>query len=146
MRKRRKMMNKPDRSVPDYHDFPGEWIHHNGLRLSQPSDRRVRTKWSHPYSYDPIVQYQNSALGATGTIYTDRMLQWDYERHNALANKHFGNEGQRWDIRPVEQVRDFLRDWVGDQSLEIVLIEEQCNQATGYPAWRIDFHVLSPSV
>ena len=44
-----------------------------------------RTKQSHPYSYDGFVQWRGGPNEeATSTIYSDRLLQWDYDKHNKL--------------------------------------------------------------
>lgn len=97
-----------------------------------------KTKFTHPYSYDPIVQYRASGE-SNGTIYTDRLLQWDFEKHDKLCVKHFGNTGQYWDNREPEKIEAFLRDWCDDRGLMLIQVTEYCNQATGYPTWRLDY-------
>jgi hypothetical protein len=102
----------------------------------------IKTKQSHPYSYDPIVLYEgNPAPENTepGTIYTDRLLQWDYDKHNALCTKHFGNEGQWWDQREPADIEAFLRDWCNDADLILVKVVEYCNVSTGFPTWQLNY-------
>ncbi len=100
-----------------------------------------RTKQSHPYSYDGFVQWRGGEnKEANGTIYSDRLLQWDYEKHNELCEKHFGNKGQYWDARHPEKIEAFLRDWVDDQNLKLIFVMEYCNVSSGYPCWRFDYH------
>lgn len=107
-----------------------------------PDGLPVKTKASHPYSYDPITQYVSAAAHenrSVGTIYTDRLLQWDYDKHNLLCKKHFDNEGQYWDQREPEAIEAFLRDWCDDQGICLTRIVEVCNVSTGYPTWQLTY-------
>lgn len=101
------------------------------------SDRK--TKLSHPYSYDPIIQFCTSGE-ANGTIYTDRFLQWDFAKHDLLCTKHFGDVAQYWDGREPTKIEAFLRDWCEDPTLKLVGVTEHCNVSNGFPVWRLDFH------
>jgi len=99
-----------------------------------------RTKQTHPYSYDGFVQWRGGKNNeATSTIYSDRLLQWDFAKHDELCQKHFGNKGQYWNNREPEKIEAFLRDWVDDQNLKLILVMEYCNVSNGYPCWRFDF-------
>jgi hypothetical protein len=110
-----------------------------GMGLDE-NDRPVeRNKIDYPYSYDGFVVYrfgENSE--ATGTIYSDRLFQWDPEKYDILCEKHFGNSGQMWGHRDPDKIRDFLSEYTGDVELQIVFIMEYCNQANGYPYWRFE--------
>lgn len=96
---------------------------------------------SYPYTYDPFLIFFNEEAKkeATDSIYTDRLLQWDWEKHNKLCRKHFGNEGQYWSQRDPKKIEAFLCDWTGKR---IVLVANiQCvNVSNGYPLWRLDFY------
>lgn len=98
-----------------------------------------RTKLTHPYSYDPITQFVDSSVKGCGTIYTDRLLQWDFDKHDRLCEKYFGNRGQHWDTREPKKIEAFLRDWLDDQNVRLAMVMEYCNVATGYPTWRLDY-------
>lgn len=110
------------------------------LSYGVPVDPSMRTKQTHPYSYDPITQYRNPAVEPNGTIYTDRLLQWDFKKHDVLCEKHFGNRGQHWEGRSPKKIEAFLRDWCDDTGLHLCAVIEYCNVATGYPTWRLDYH------
>ena len=100
-----------------------------------------RTRLTHPYNYDGFVLWRGGENGeATGTIYTDRLIQWDFDKHDELCVKHFGNRGQYWDQREPEKIEAFLRDWTGCAELRLILVMQYCNQATGYPTWRLDYY------
>lgn len=100
----------------------------------------LKGKHEYPYTYDGFVLHRfGENEEANGTIYSDRLLQWDYEKHNKLCKKHFGDEGQYWDKRDPKLIEEFLRDWTGKPNLRIIFIMEYCNQATGYPCWRFDY-------
>jgi len=101
-----------------------------------------KTKQSHPYSYDAFVVWQDRSgsmkqvcENATGSLYTDRLLQWDWDKHNRLCEKHFGNQGQYWDNRDPEKIEAFLRDWTGHEELKLIQVRQYCNQSSGYPTW-----------
>lgn len=101
----------------------------------------LKTKTSNPYNYDPYMQYlaDDHELMKGSTVYTDRLLQWDYEKTNRLMKKHFGNEGQYWTDRKPEAIEAFLRDWREDQNLQLIAVIEYCNPSSGYPVWRLDY-------
>jgi len=99
-----------------------------------------RTKQTHPYSYDGYIQYRGGENEeANGTIYSDRLLQWDFDKHDALCMKHFGNKGQYWNDRDPKKIQAFLRDWTDNQKLKLIFVMEYCNQSSGYPVWRFDY-------
>ena len=100
----------------------------------------TRTKRSHPYNYDGFVLWRGGLNSeANSTICSDRLLMWDYDKHNKLCQKHFGNEGQYWNQREPKLIEAFLRDWTEDKELKLVFIMEYCNASSGYPCWRFDF-------
>jgi hypothetical protein len=101
-------------------------------------DEGVRTKWLHPYNYDPIPVFQ-TAGDADGRVYSDRLFQWNHTKHDELCQKHFGNIHQYWDKRSPADIQAFLRDYLDLPNLKLLYIEEQCNQATGFPLWRFDY-------
>ena len=99
-----------------------------------------RTKYSHPYNYDGFVLWRAKGNPrGNDTIYSDRLMQWDFKKHDQLLMKHFGDTGQYWDKRDVKLIEAFLRDWTEKPALELVMVMEYCNQSTGYPCWRFDF-------
>lgn len=97
----------------------------------------IKTKQTHPYNYDPIVLYKNGKT-ATGSVYSDRLFQQDYEKHDEICQKVFGNRGQYWDKREPKQIEKFLSEYFG-KKITLTRITEYCNQSTGYPCWRFDY-------
>ena len=104
-----------------------------------------RTKYTHPYSYDGFVQERcgpNSEV--TGTVYTDRLLQWDYVLTRKLLVKHFKDTGideggDYWGCRSAEAIQGFLRERLNMPTLRVILVMEYCNLSSGFPVWRIDY-------
>ena len=123
-------IEKPDRSnIPqEYHQFLLENVR--------------KTKISHPYGYDPFLVFFNEEAKkqAQDTIYTDRLYQWDYAKHDELCKKHFGNVSQYWDTRSPKKIEAFLSDWTGKKVVLIANIQ-YVNLSSGYPVWRLDFYV-----
>ncbi len=94
-----------------------------------------RTKWTHPYNYDPILQYDNGQQ-ASDTVYSDRLAQWDREKFDRLFKKHL--DGKGWLNGSPKAMEAFLCEYL-DKPVTLCRVEEHCNQATGYPLWRLDF-------
>lgn len=99
-----------------------------------------RTPATHPYSYDGFVTHRfGKNEEANNTIYSDRLLRWDFKKYNELSKKHFGDEGQYFYNREPKNIEAFLRDWCEDQKLKLIFVMEYCNVSSGYPLWRFDF-------
>ena len=105
-------------------------------------DRPVkRTKRSHPYSYDGFVQERvHPNEKANGTVYSDRLTQWDYAKCRRLQKKHFGKETDYWNNIPASKIEAFLREYWDLDELVVVLVMEYCNMSSGYPLWRVDYY------
>ena len=102
-----------------------------------------RTKQTNPYNYDDYVLWDDgSGRGDPKTkvdrrdgAYSDRMMQWDYDKFNRCCQEIFGNQGQYFNNREPAEIEKFLRKYFGKPNLVLVRILESCNQATGYPLW-----------
>ncbi len=100
--------------------------------------KNVKTKFTNPYDYGPIVQFIGPRKG-NHTVYSDRLYMWDSEKHDSLCTKHFGNTGQYWSDRQPKLIEAFLRDYLDKPSLVLTRVEEHCNVSSGYPVWRLDY-------
>lgn len=109
----------------------------NRLDMAAVDDGPRRTKHEYPYNYDPITLWKRPESECNGTVYTDRLLSWDAEKYRELCQKHLPDV--RWDNAHFTAIQSFLRDWFGEQKLFLVAVIEYCNQATGYPTWRLDY-------
>jgi hypothetical protein len=102
-----------------------------------------RPKHEYPYSYDPYVLWQHddeSVLDQiNGSMYTDRLLQWDFDKHDKLCEKHFGDKGQYWNNRDPKKIEAFVRDWCEDQGLTFARLTEYCNHGNGFPVWLLSY-------
>ena len=98
----------------------------------------IRTKYSHPYSYDPFVVWRGTEK-PDGSVYTDRLFQWDSQKHNMLCMKHFGNQGQHWSERDASKIEAFLRDYLDAPNLVLCEVQEHCNHGSGFPCWYLAF-------
>lgn len=77
------------------------------------------------------------------SVYSDRLMQWDFKKHNELCKKHFGNTEQYWNARDPKKIEEFLRDYLGYPALALCEIVEGCNESNGYPWWCFLFMVPS---
>lgn len=100
-----------------------------------------RSKAEHPYSYDGFVTWRGGKNEeANDTIYSDRLLQWDYQKCREIMQKHFGKQSDYWSEYTPDKIEEFLRDWCDAPKLKLILIMEYCNVSNGYPCWRFDFN------
>lgn len=100
-------------------------------------DPIIRTPLTHPYNYDAFVLWDNGHP-ARNTVYSDRLYQWDADKHNALCEKHFNSRGQYWNKRDPKTIEAFLCDYLGE-NIELCRVSEYCNPSNGYPCWRFDY-------
>lgn len=99
-----------------------------------------RTKDEYPYSYDAFMQERvlpNSEVKSA--VYTDRLLQWDYNLTRRLMEKHFGNSGDYWNNRSAADIQSFLRERLNAPDLVVCYVMECCNVSNGYPLWVIAY-------
>lgn len=97
-----------------------------------------RTPQTHPYSYDGFVNWKTDEK-ANSCIYTDRLLMWDFDKHDRLCQKHFGNEGQYWNDREPKLIEAFLQDWCDNPDIKLVMVMQHCNLSNGYPVWSLHY-------
>ena len=99
-----------------------------------------RTKEEYPYAYDGFVIWRCGANSeAVSTVYSDRLYQLDYEKHDKFCQKHFGNKGQYWNTREPKKIQAFLLDYLDKPKLKLIFVMEYCNMSSGYPVWRFDY-------
>lgn len=124
---------------PNRFDLTRQRGHFSSQSCDEYGNPVQRTKYTHPYSYDGFVLWMSkeySPTQAAGTVYSDRLYEWDYEKAVRLGKQH---EIKRWDNTDPKRIEAFLRDWNENPRLRLVLVMEYCNHASGYPCWRFDF-------
>ncbi len=118
---------------PQSGDETGEMPEIVGMHLGP------RTKFTHPYSYDPLLVYATGKK-PTSSLYSDRLSLWYAE--DVLRDKmktHFGETGDYYDRRSPKAIQAFLRDLLQQPELVLTRIEEHCNWSSGYPVWHFAF-------
>lgn len=114
-----------------------------GIPVDEHGNPVSRTKSEYPNSYDAFVTWRmESDKRATGTVYSDRLYEWDIAKYNLLSEKYFGNEGHYWDARLPKDIESFLKDYFEAPNLKLLLIMEYCNVSSGYPVWRFDYSAV----
>ena len=92
-----------------------------------------------------IAQGAGSYYGAkelgksTSGAYSDRMMQWDFDKFTECCEKNFEDRGQYFDDREPKLIEAFLKDYFADKTLKLVTIEQSCNHANGYPIWHFSW-------
>jgi len=131
-----------------YHeDVPDEMrrafgvLNYHSRPISLEGEVAVRTKRSHPYSYDPFLVYLAGGVSAkdriNGCEYTDRLAGWDRSKYERLCRKHLGRG--RWSEQSSRAIEAFLHDWCNDFSITLISVQEWCNPATGYSTWSLHY-------
>jgi hypothetical protein len=102
-----------------------------------------KSHYAYPYNYDSFLNFFNDDAEevATGTIYTDRLRQWDWDKHNLLCKKHFGNEGHYWQDRDPKAIEKFLCDWT-EKKMVLVAVIQCVDVSNGFPHWRLDYYEI----
>ncbi len=99
-----------------------------------------RTKITHPYNYDPITTFKVSGI-PNGPVYSDRFFSWwGYDKVRQKMQEHFGDSSDYWGFRSPEKIEAFLQDMMQKLDLKLLIVQEHCNQATGYPVWYFAYH------
>lgn len=89
----------------------------------------------YPYSYDPFVVFKSTTFDKSDSyVYSDRMMQRDYDKFAKACNDVWGNTGQMFHSRTPEEIERFLSIYF-DKEVELTLIMECCNAGNGYPYW-----------
>ena len=92
-----------------------------GLYIDLDGKQVDKTPLKHPYSYDSFVTHKNgNKEDITGSVYSDRLLQWDYSKTRKLMKKHFGESGDYYSNREPEQIEEFLRERLEEPNLKLV--------------------------
>lgn len=114
------MHNGYYRTYGGYRDWAGNYI--------------KKTPDTHGYSYDPYVVYKNKQE-YEHSVYSDRLFQWDSQKHDSLCKKHFGNQSSYWNNRSNDKIEAFLRDYFDKPNIKLVGVMQGCNVSSGYPYW-----------
>jgi hypothetical protein len=124
---------------------PGcDYIGNDGMRHTtmaipyKPEEYEIKSKYSHPYSYSPIIIFGDESVKADDAIYSDRMFQWDFEKTEKLLMKHFGERSQHFNDKDPAMIEKFLQERFNYPNLKLHMIVEWCNVSNGYPLW--SFH------
>lgn len=93
------------------------------------------------------IQFQCKPLTAsqgghgTASAYTDRLLSWDYDKHNACTMEVWGNQAQYWDDRKPADIERFITAYYG-RPCRLLGKVRYTNQSSGFPVWRLDWQWL----
>ena len=87
---------------------------------------------------EPKTLYETGQKG-TDTVYSDRLLTQDFEKHNRICLDVFGNKRQYWDDRNPLKIQDFLRKYLDNENLVLTRVMQYTNDSSGYPCWRFDY-------
>lgn len=71
--------------------------------------------------------------------YSDRLLQWDRDKHDALCEKHFGNRGQAWHQRSHDKIELFLQEYHGYSKVILMFVVQGKNVSNGYSYWVLGY-------
>jgi hypothetical protein len=111
----------------------------DGFRAFQPENYEIKSRHEYPYSYSPRILFGNEDK-VSGSVYSDRLYQWDSKKYDSLCEKHWGNRGQHFAERCTEpkKIEEFLSDYLG-KKITLTMVVEWCNVSNGYPLWSLHY-------
>lgn len=116
----------------------GQYVSYVGLGLDDDLECSdpPRSEFEYPYNFDSYTVWGGKVDGVNGSVYSDRLMQWDNDKFSKLVEKHFP-DGTRW--AEAEKTEAFLREYNEDPTLTVTRVIKCCNWSNGYPLWRIDY-------
>lgn len=99
-----------------------------------------RPRSEYPYSYTCFISWSDFNVIPNGSVYTDRLWQWNSHKYDKLCNEHFGDKGQCWSGRNSKKVQEFLRDYLDKPNLKLAFIKQSCNRSNGFPYWCLAYN------
>lgn len=107
-----------------------------GMPVDINGDPVERSQNAYPYSYSEFVTWRNGQNSEINdSVYSDRLYGWDPQKYNSLCQKHFENKGHNWSSRHPTKIQQFLRDYMDNQEIRLIVIVQGCNVSNGYPYW-----------
>lgn len=101
---------------------------------------RTNNEYSSPYSFhEYALETRGDKSKIDQWVYSDRLLQWDYDLTRKLMKEYFGESGDFYDHREFDDIQDFLRDRLCASELELISIRKGCNISNGYPYYIFGF-------
>jgi len=127
-------MNKCDHIVNI--DYEGNvYYGNNHGRVDMDGKSVERTKEEYPYSYDVYVTWKGDYNKDKGDCaYSDRLLNWDWDKYNECVMEVWGNKGQIFYNRTPKDIEKFLSLYY-DKEVKLTMIMEGCNVSNGFPYW-----------
>jgi hypothetical protein len=77
---------------------------------------------------------EGSAQYKLSDAYSDRMMDWDFEKFTRCASEA-GIKGQYFSGNTPNQAQNFIRLYYNNPNLILVKVVQYNNAATGYPIW-----------
>lgn len=96
-----------------------------------------------PYAYKEFYLYRSGGESNAG-VYSDRLMQWDYDKYNRCCKEVWGDKGQYFDSRKPTEIERFLQLYNENDDIKLIDIIEGCNASNGYPFWA--FKYFDPSL
>lgn len=72
-----------------------------------------RNKFNYQYNYDSFIIWINKNIECDNTVYSDRLLQWNYYKYNKYCKEIWNNESQYFYNREPKEIEKFLCLYLG---------------------------------
>ena len=93
-----------------------------------------RTISAYPYSFDPVATFKRDWKETDNVVFSDKLMDEDYDRFGECCMAVFQNKSQSFDRRDTLDINRFLSMYLGKDVL-LTGIEICCNVSNGYPYW-----------
>ena len=95
---------------------------------------KITEKEYQNYYAPHIVWKGKEDIKESNTVYSDRLIQWDYEKYNECCKSIWNNEGQYFNNREPEDIEKFLNLYF-NKKVKLTAIMRGCNVSNDYPYW-----------
>lgn len=79
----------------------------NGKRIDVEGNIINKNKFDYPYNYSPITIWINRDIESNNTVYSDRLINWNYSKYIKCCKEIWNNKSQYFNNREPKRYRDF---------------------------------------
>lgn len=113
------------------------YIMYDSLYLNLKGNPVKRTPITNPYDYDEYVLFKSDKYSNErpySAVYSDRLMQWDYDRFQKCYKETFSKDSQSFYLCDSVTAERFLSLYF-NKDIELVAMLQGCNVSNGNPYW-----------
>ncbi|MAZ56792.1 hypothetical protein CL653_03300 [bacterium] len=101
----------------------------------------VKSPHEYPYSHSPILCF-DTGEEARHTVYHDRMMRWDFDKYEKIAQRYLKSPGQAYlESKSRDLLEKLLQGYFANSDIRLVRMIHYCRPDNGYPNYRFDYYI-----